>query len=233
MCRMSTEETKRRLKFDRKKMMKNILKDHTAGGLDDLYEYFQELERKFQGDKKRISVRYDEESEKIKSDPELEAQLAEYFSEEFHMIENTFLKTFRYSMVVAIYSLVEVSLNDLCRYLCNSNKMALTINDLRDDGIQRAKLYLTKVCMVDFPASSHEWDEIIKLNFIRNCIIHTQGNVGNVKSPGKIINIVDNTPSISIKDERYLMIERSYVEVSIHNAKKLLENVYDKAFEAV
>ncbi|HUX80237.1 MAG TPA: hypothetical protein VMW10_10920, partial [Alphaproteobacteria bacterium] len=78
---------------------------------------------------------------------------------------------------------LEISLNDLCRYLCNSKKLYLSLEDLRGDGTERAKLYLTKACLIDFPESSNEWNEILKLNKIRNCIVHAQGDILNAKSP--------------------------------------------------
>lgn len=226
---MSAEKAGRKYVFDRKKMMKRIIEDHAAGELDDLYEYFQDLEGKFHGDKKRISQRYDLEAEKINSDPDLKYQLDEYFSEEFHVIENVYLKTFRYSVVVGIYSVLEVCLNDLCRYMQRSNNLTLTLEDLKDDGIQRAKTYLTKVCSIEFPADSHEWNEIQKLNLFRNCIIHAQGNVDKVKSTSKLRNTITNTTGVDFKSDRYLSFEKSYIETVIENVKKLLNLIYEKA----
>ena len=226
---MSEEKPKRRLVFDRNKVMKRIIEDHAAGELDDLYEYFQDLEGKFHGDKKRITQRYDLEAEKINADPELKYQLDEYFSEEFHIIENVYLKVFRYSVVVGIYTLLEVCLDDLCRYMRRSNNLDLTLEDLKDDGIQRAKTYLMKVCKVNFPTNSHEWNEILKLNLFRNCIIHAQGDVDKVKSATKLRNVIEKTDGVELKSDRYLVVEKTYVESAIHNVKKLLEVVYDKA----
>lgn len=226
---MSEEKSKRRAVFDRKKMMKRIIEDHTAGELDDLYEYFQDLEGKFHGDKKRISQRYDLEAEKINADPELKYQLDEYFSEEFHIIENVYLKVFRYSVIVGIHSVLEVCLDDLCRYMKNSNNLDLTLEDLKDNGIQRAQTYLMKVCKVDFPKDSHEWNEILKLNSFRNCIIHAQGNVDKVKSASKLRNVIENTDGVELKNDRYLVVEKAYVETAIHNVKKFLEIINDKA----
>lgn len=123
---MRKEESKRRAVFDRKKTMKRIIEDHTAGELDDLYEYFQDLEGKFHGDKKRITQRYDLEAEKINADPELKFQLDEYFSEEFH-------------------------------------------------------------------------------------------------------NVIENTDGVELKNDRYLVVEKAYVESAIHNVKILLKIIYDKA----
>lgn len=226
---MSEEKTDRKYVFDRKKMMKRIIEDHAAGELDDLNEYFQDLEGKFHGDKRRISHRYDQEAETINSDPELKDQLNEYFSEEFHIIDNVYIKVFRYSVVVGIHSILEVCLNDLCRYMQRSNNLALALDDLKDNGIQRAKSYLTKVCRIDFPINSYEWSEVIKLNLFRNCIIHAQGDVDKVKSTTKLRNTIENSKGISLNSDKYLAFEKEYIETAIKNVKNLLKTVYEKA----
>lgn len=228
-----TEVTRKKFGLNKGRMLRALVQGHVIGELDDLYEYFQELERKFESDKKKISLKYEEAASKSKLDPEEEAELAEYFSEEFHIIENTFLKTFRYSMVVTLCSVIEVALNDLCRYICHLKKYPLSLEDLREDGIRRAEAYLTKVCAIDFSTTAHEWNETLKLSLIRNCIVHAQGNVNEVKSPGKIQNVVANTRSVSLKNDRYLIIEKDFIAASILNAKKLLDDAYIKAFDTV
>jgi len=230
---MTEEEPKKRFKLNKGRMLKVLVQGHTLRQLDELEDYFQELERKFETDKKKISLRYEEATSKSKLDPEEEADLAEYFSEEFQIIEDTFLKTFRYSMIVTICSVIEVALNDLCRYIRHLKELPLSLEDLRDDGLRRAETYLTKVCAIYFSTTAHEWNEIIKLSLIRNCIVHAQGNVNDTKSPSKIQNIIESTRHISLKNDKHIILEREFIVTSILNSKKLLNEVYDKAFDTL
>ncbi len=222
----------KKLKIDRDKMIQSIIKRRTKHKLEDVEQYYEELETKFQRDKKRLSKRYDEKVENGKLNSETKYQLDEYFSEKHYVIENIFLKTVRYSMIVTIYSLLEISLNDLCRYLCDSKKLSLSLEESSGDGIKRAKLYLAKVCLIDFP-ESNEWNEILKLNEIRNCIVHTQGDIEFAKSPEKLRNIVANTRGIELENDRFIRIDSEYINTALSNTKKLLEMVYDKSFEIV
>ena len=64
-------------------------------------------------------------------------------------------------------------------------KLSLELSDLKNDGIERAKEYLVKVCHINFPEKSHEWSEIQKLKQIRNCIVHAEGNIEKVISTKK------------------------------------------------
>lgn len=104
----------------------------------------------------------------------------EYFAEEHYIIESIFLKSFRYSMVVTIYSLLEITMNDLCHYLCHSKKLSLNLDEIKGGDIERAKLYLSKVCPIDFPGRSAEWNDIQKVNKIRNGIVHAEGDIEGV-----------------------------------------------------
>ena len=227
---MKSEELKKNFKINRYKMIQSIIKRRTKHKLEDVKQYYEELETKFQRDKKRLSKRYDEETGNGKLDSEIQYQLDEYFSEENYIIENIFLKTFHYSTIVTVYSLLEISLNDLCRFLRNSKKLSLSLEELRGNGIKRAKLYLAKVCLIDFP-ESNEWNEILKLNKIRNCIVHAQGDIEDAKSPKTLRNIVASTRGVELENDRFIRIDSEYINMALSNTKKLLEIVYEKSFD--
>jgi hypothetical protein len=110
------------------------------------------------------------------------------------------------------------------------NDLSVELTDLKGDGIERARLYLTKVCEIQFPDGSHEWAEIQKLNNIRNCIVHAEGNVDDVRSPTKLRNIVKNTKGISFESERYLSIDNKYLEMAITWVEDFLQELHEKSF---
>jgi len=229
---MTVVESKKKYKLDRDKIIQRVLRHHSDDELDNLGEYYDDLERKFHTDKIHLKQRYDVKTEKGKLTPEIKHELDEYFSDEFYVIENIFLKTFRYSMVVTAYSLLETTLNSLCHYLHRLKKVDLTLDELKGEGIERAKLYLLKICHIDFPFTSHEWNQIVKLNSIRNCIVHAQGDVTLSKSPAKLRNIVANTHGIDINNDRYLIIDKTFIDSAISNIKTTVAQIYDASFKA-
>ena len=220
------------MKADLERAFRNSLATHTEYELDELKQYYAELEIKFERDKESLSKSYDEKFGSEVIDPELEYMLDEQFSEEHYIIENLFLKTFRHSMIVSIYSLIEINLNFLCRYLCRSKKLALALEEIRGDGIERAKVYLAKVCDVSFP-ESNEWNEIIKLNKIRNCIVHAQGDTEGANSPDKIKKIVKNTKGVMLESDRFIRIEGRYIDTILSKTNKFFATVYQKSFESL
>lgn len=162
-------------------------------------------------------------------------EIGEYFGEENYRIEELFMKNFRYSMIVAIYSFCETTLNDLCYYLYRSKGLLLQLDEVRGEGIERAKLYLIKVCLINFPEKDHDWQEILKLNSIRNCIIHAEGDVDDMKSPAKLRNIIKNTKGIALDKsiERFLYIESDYIPSIISSIEKFVNKVHKEAFKTI
>lgn len=220
---------------DREKMVQRMILDRIRHKLEDIKEYYEELEHKFESDKRKLSERYEKEVTGKKLTTEMEDQIGEYFGEEHQRIEGLFLKNFRYSVVVTIYSFLETTLNDLCYHLCRSKKLLLALDEIKGDGIERARLYLQKVCLINFPDNSHEWQEIQKFNLIRNCIVHTEGNVEEIKSPDKLKRVIRSTKGVCLDPQiqRFVHIEKAYIPSIICCIENFINNVHDEAFKSI
>jgi hypothetical protein len=84
------------------------------GRLSQFRDYALEIESKFSRDMKAIEKRYDEEIRRNGSEAELPPDLIDYYVDEIYTVDKIFLRTFRYSSVVTLYSLLESSMNSLC-----------------------------------------------------------------------------------------------------------------------
>jgi hypothetical protein len=118
-------------------------------------DYVLELESKFSHDLKSLEKRYEKEIRQKGADAEFEDYLSDFYADEFHRIDRIFLRTFRYSAVVTIYSLLETSMNSLCSILKQMKAINIELEEIRGDGIERAKVYLMKVCEIKFPERRH------------------------------------------------------------------------------
>jgi len=232
---MKSADIKKKFTFNREKVIQNLIRNRIKHKLEETKEYYEDLEYKFEEEKKRLSKRYNEEIKGENISEEMEYEIGEYFGGEQSRIEDVFLKNLRYSIVVTIYSTLETTLNDLCNYLKRSKKLLLELNEVKGDGIMRAKLYLEKGCLINFPKDSREWKEIEKFNAIRNCIVHAEGNVEEVKSPTKLKNIIKNTDGLSLDRsiERFVRIESAYILSIIDCIEKFIENVHEEGFKTI
>ena len=76
-------------------------------------------------------------------------------------------------MVVGLCSLVEVHLFELAE----TNKSPFKISDIRGQGLNRLKLYLSRLQVVDF-GSLRIWDHFLRVSTkVRNEIIHSYGGI--------------------------------------------------------
>jgi len=222
---MTLDGNKNRLKLNStSKLIQRSIMAVSYNKFKDLKDYYHEIKRKFERDEKDLAKRYYERID--------ENEFNDYFIEENVRIEDIFLKQFRYSIVVMIYSLLESRLNHFCHYLSKSKKLRLELDDIKGDGIERAKLYLSKVCLIDFPEQGHEWNEMIKLNIIRNCVVHAEGIVHKAKNQKKLKGVINNTCGLEVEN-KYLKIENSYIDSALLDAENLINKVYEKVISKI
>jgi hypothetical protein len=192
--------------------------------------YILEIESKFSYDLKELEKKHEKDIRQRAADADFENYLIDFYGEEFHRIDRIFLRTFRYSAIVSIYSLLETSMNSLCNLLKQMNSLSIEYDELRGDGIERAKIYLEKICKIKFPEKSREWSELQKLNKFRNCIVHADGDIWLSQSQTKLKNIVKNTKGITLENDQYLIIDKKYLESAITWVEDFLQELYEIAF---
>lgn len=78
---------------------------------------------------------------------------------------------------VALFTLLEYQLDILCRMRQKECNNSITIDDLKDKGIDAVKNYLVKVCCVFFPSQAKEWPQIKDYRRLRNVIVHASGKL--------------------------------------------------------
>ena len=161
-------------------------------------------------------------------------QVTEYENEYFERYENEYLELAeehpsfqRKSELICIYALLENGLKSICLCLERVLDNPVKLDDLSASGnINKAKKYLEKVANINFPSDSPEWKEIIKIQQLRNCLVHNDGIIKKANS--ELIPYV--------KDSEYLKFQTSVVEsvaikrgFTVH-CLDLFEALFDKLF---
>lgn len=197
----------------------------------ELRDYLAEMESKFDFDSGPLNQGMAAEIKKSPVPDSSHDDIYDNYSDQFYRIDYIFRYIFRYSAVVAVYSLLESSMAILCLAIKRSKNYEVEVNDMRGNGIEQARLYLEKVHGVKFPENTHVWNEIQKLNRIRNCIVHAEGNIQRTKSPSKIRNIVEQTKGLSLEHEDYIRIDKQYVQDAAGWIEEFLKDIFDKSLE--
>jgi hypothetical protein len=165
-------------------------------------DYLSSLEKFLENEARVLGERYDAKAQKIiteakkrtnRSGYTLPPQLNEvelelgaldyFFFEEEHKLEDIFPNMLRRWFFIAIYSLIERQLNEICREQERSKGLSKPLEKVDrppDQSIRRAKKYLMDVAKIRFPESS-EWDELLKYQKLRNCIVHNEGKLKGMR----------------------------------------------------
>ena len=146
-------------------------------------------------------------------------QHIDYLINEIQEFENILLKSF----FVTIYGFLESQLMQQCRKLEKLNKdVALSISEIRGEGVQKAMIYLIKVQHIGFSLSnSSEWERIQNYNMLRNCIVHNEGRFDDGLKDGrdKLEKFIKRKDSSLDLDGSYIVFTQEFCK----NAWKTVE----------
>lgn len=149
-------------------------------------------------------------------------------SDEYYQFGETFPKILRYSLFTHAYSHLEHILLQIANHLRQSQNLDLSPNDLREEGILRAKTYLKKVARITFPDGGTTWQDILALNSVRNLIIH---NNGYFPEDYKMKNQIDAlivkwANDFSLDKDRYFALSESFIEHVIQTYENFLNELF-------
>jgi hypothetical protein len=125
----------------------------------------------------------------------------------------------RRSAMLVFFGMFEENLNHLCCSLKESRSLPLGPSDLADRGIDRSRIYLTKVAGWTFDATRN-WTNLKKIQKIRNLVAHSSGYLAE-SSLGEIKPIVDNNAYLSIETgaRKRIILEVGYLKYVLNNVE--------------
>lgn len=213
---------------DKNKLFERVFRHQSRDKLESFREYTYEIEAKFNRDKTRLEDSFSKATKGL-SDSE-RREVEDYFSDDYYIIEEIHVGLYRKSTLVSVYSFLENSLNTLCRHLYKRYGYPVALEDLRGEGIVRARCYLEKLADVDFYRLNSEWSRISSFNKIRNCIVHSEGNIKAPRSHKSLEKIICEDPGLSLRNEKYIKVEREYIDSIITTIEVFMDNLYEQIF---
>lgn len=122
----------------------------------------------------QIRTEIEKESAKIK-DPQDRDEFNVVYGEDIWKLEDEFPQMHRAANLIAIISRVETKLNSLCDHAATKAGINLQVQDFNGRGIERAKIFLSKVLHVKDPWTTSSWNVIRLASGIRNDLVHNEG----------------------------------------------------------
>lgn len=117
------------------------------------------------------------------------------------------------SFFISIYCYLEEWLDNQCKKFNKEDpEIILSLSDIKDSGISRAKIYLCKVAKCSFNfGSSTDWNEIKKYNLLRNSIVHNGGIINNEELQ-KYVKSNKNLHEQKIFEENFVILGDDFCE---------------------
>jgi len=140
--------------------------------------------------------------------------------------ERDFPSKVRYSFLVLLYIIVETRLRDTCNEITKRKNLVFEESDFRGSAIERVKIFLNKA--VKIPACRQEtWQGLKDFQKIRDCIVHTNGQIEKSKKPKRIKELC--TKDIGLLDDAgTLIVKREYCT----KALKIAQEFFDQMLQA-
>ena len=187
--------------------------------LDELEGYVETVERAFN----EQQLREDKEPPDGLSHEEFEAFYREQSNTHFSL-GTAFPNLVRRTAFIHLYSILEKGLLFLCDCAYKHGKLPESHADNRSDkGIFKAQVYLKSVGGVPFPDQCKEWEEICRMNELRNRYIHG----GRTKEiPQKQLAYCEkNTNLIRIGTSKQIILKAGYCPHAISVVRDFYEMV--------
>jgi len=119
----------------------------------------------------------------------------------------------RWSALLTVCSYFEHELDKLCRLYQSEKSFAITVDDLRDKRIDRSTRYLQKVVGLNVHRASQEWQEIKKIQKIRNDIVHRSGKL---RDDQEIADWMNKLKTLSRDDDGEIIVGKGFLSYVIH-----------------
>ena len=159
---------------------------------------------------------------------QLEAYLSNH-SDEYERISVQFAQVHRSSIFLRSYGLLERILNYVCEDFAEWNRVKILVKDLKGQGIERAKIYLSKQHDFDFVSKNPEWALLQSYGRIRNLFAHTYGDLPDDDTKRKqITNDVNKLKFIKI-DKGDIVLEENFTT----NFLDILRSFFDVFFQEI
>jgi hypothetical protein len=208
-------------------MIIDFFRIDTTNILDGLGEYLEKLEAQLPDIQTNERKNIEAWAEKESVDP---AEFDAAFDEYRWTYGYFFPRSLRYSFIVLLFLVLENQLGLLCDEIKKRRNLNLQVTDFSGSALKRAKSYLEKVVGI----TGVDWENVEDLSKIRNCIVHTLGNVLLSRDTERLQLLAKQNIGISISssedpDIGVILITSEYCAQSVTSVRKFFDTIFDLA----
>jgi len=200
--------------------------------LDMLRSYQHDMDNQLAKIQQEESDRIDAVLARIEDEDEREMYLASAGDEYHYTHEVMFPRSHRFSFIVLLFLNLEDILTRFCEYIKKRDKHEIRVTDLRGDIVGRSRLYLHKFAKLP-EISQQLWGSIEDISKVRNCIVHTLGQVDLSNDRKRLQDLAGLGLGLSIGDADLdrgrLVLEPVFCERAVSDVSALMKELFEKA----
>ena len=218
---------------NRRQLILRHVQSIALSNFPDLEEFLERIEYFLKRERKSILKRA---KERITNDlpNDVASSLWEDYGVELGQFENTFPGILRYSLFTMLMSMTEASIVTLCHGVRQIVKLEKFFNQRKSDVINRGiKKYLKKHLCIDTSGYTDLIELVDSFRKLRNCIVHSKGRIAwrTEKEEADLRKFIESTPTLEINHYGQIVILEGFIEISMHNAKLLIQRLLESIRE--
>ena len=197
-----------------------IVVDWFRIGLDSNFHGLEEYARILEDQIERLTNAERLRIKRASHADEAEWQIA--WDEHRWLFEMVLPRTLRYSCIVSLFTTLETAMNSLCQELRSRKGLRLSVRELKAEPFERTSIYIKKVAGIDIP--DHPFTVALQsLNKVRNCIVHTGGNLEEYSDPKGIKQHVGKLEGLSVSHDGYIEVSKGTCQELVQSAYKWID----------
>jgi hypothetical protein len=132
------------------------------------------------------------------------------------------------SVVIAAASVLEQELRGICQALREALKFPLSFNDITGSLIERFRKYAVSLAGLPVDLQDSDWQDIIAVYEIRNCLVHAGGDL-SAFAKADVIRAFSRRRQLALCPDNHLELDAGTVQTTARVIYAFLEAVYDAA----
>lgn len=131
----------------------------------------------------------------------------------------------RGSALITLYSFFEHELDELCGLFIKEGNLSISQTDMKGKGIERSVLFLEKIIGLQINKNSATWNEIKKIQKVRNQIAHENSKLVD-KSGQRIGDVFDYVQACAfLTGQDRINIQQGYLEHILRTFESLFREI--------
>ncbi len=197
------------------------LGDYFRRRFDHLARCNAEIESKLRDDEADLCRRIDS-GEFDKSDPAVGRMI--------HHIEYVVGNTFRYTMLVGACSFLEEAVKAITKVLVSDYDARIKALKRKDNWLRIHVRVLSESGAFDPGAIRNDLYKFHDLIALRNCIVHSWGNVAKTRHPAAVERAVERIKPADVSRDGYLLFESDLVPEALCTAEDIVDAISKSGF---